>query len=88
MPVAPLPNHLPPNTVAAPPGTKDGATRILSIADRRLDELSKGPRPVAPERKVAQRPAEKAGEDFDGWRPVAPRQDSTETATQPRAIDR
>jgi hypothetical protein len=88
MPEAPLPGNLPPNTVAAPPGTKEGATRILSVTDRRLDELQKNPKPVAIQNNAPQRMAEKSSGDFDGWRPVATQQNPAETATQLREIER
>ena len=82
------PNHLPPGTVAAPEGTKEGATRILSVTDRRWDEVQKDPSPVALQHKSPQRTAEKPSEDFGGWRPVAPRQDPPETANRSRELDR
>ena len=85
---APSPNDLPAGTVAAPAGTKEGDTRILSVTDRRLDEPTKGPQPVAAQRKAPQRTAETASEDLDGWRPAAPHQDPVETATQSREIVR
>ncbi|MGO9115160.1 MAG: hypothetical protein ACLP9L_38600 [Thermoguttaceae bacterium] len=84
---APSPNHLPAATVAAPPGTKEGDTRILSITDRRLDELQRPSNPVALQRKSPQT-AEKPSEDPGGWRSASPRQDPTETANHLREIDR
>ena len=88
MPEAPSPNNLPPGTVAAPQGTKEGDTRILSVTDRRLDELQESPKTVAAKGKSPQRTVEKTSEELGGWRPVAPNQDPTETATQLRGIDR
>ncbi len=58
-----------------PPGTKEGDTRILSVTDRRLDELQRIPKPVAAQRKAPQ-PAD--GEAQRGSRRLAaraPRQD-------------
>jgi len=83
-----LPSRLPPRTVAAPPGTKEGATHILSVTDRRLDELQKSSKPVTVQPKSPQQAGEKPGEDLGGWRPVAPRQDSPEAANRLREIDR
>jgi hypothetical protein len=73
---APSLSSLPPNSAAAPPGTKEGDTRILSVTDRRLDALLRSSRREMP------------SEDLGGWRPVAPHQDPTETATPLREIDR
>ncbi len=87
-PAAPSPHDLPVHTVAAPPGTREGHTRILSTTDRRLDEPQERPKPVAAQGKSPQRTAEKPSGDFDGWRPVAPHQDPIETATQSRDINR
>ncbi|MEI8371691.1 MAG: hypothetical protein WCJ35_02535 [Planctomycetota bacterium] len=75
MPEAPAPNDLPLGTVAAPQGTKEGETRILSVTDRRLDELQESPKPVAAKGKSPQRTVEKPREDLGGWRPAAPHQD-------------
>ncbi len=88
MPEAPAQNNLPPGTVPAPQGTKEGDTRILSVTDRRLDELQENPKPMAAKGKSPQRTTEKPSEDLGGWRPVAPYQDPTKTATQLRGIDR
>ncbi len=62
LPEAPSPKDLPAGTVAAPPGTKEGATRILSVTDRRLDELQKAPRPMVDQPKALQRIAEKSNQ--------------------------
>jgi hypothetical protein len=85
---APSSNNLPPGTVAAPAGTKEGAVRILSVTDRRLDETKKSPKPVAADRKEPQRTTEEPKEDLRGWRPARPHEDPAETATQPREIER
>ncbi len=82
------PSHLPPATVAGPPGTKEGATRILSVTDRRLDELQRGSKPVATEHNLPQQTVKKPSEDLGGWRPVAPRPESLETANQSRETER
>jgi hypothetical protein len=74
--------------VAAPPGTKEGATHILSVTDRRLDELQRNAKPVAVQPKPPQQTGEKPSEDLGGWRPVASRQDSAEASNQPREINR
>ena len=60
-----------PGTVAAPPGTKEGDTRVLSVTDRRLDELQRNSKSAAAQRMAPQREAARPGDDFDGWRPVA-----------------
>jgi len=83
----PSPNDLPLGTVAAPLGTKEGETRILSVTDRRLDEHQGNSKPEAAEGKSQQK-AEQPSKDLGGWRPVMPHQDPTETATQSRGIDR
>lgn len=71
VPKAPLPtDSLPPRTVPAPPGTKEGDSRILSVTDRRLDELQKTPPPLAAAPKTPQRVAEKPDRDFGGWHPA------------------
>ena len=87
-PQACLPNNPRPRHADAPAGTKEGDTRLLSVADRRLDEPQKNPKPVAARHKAPQRTAEGAGEDFDDWRPAARHQDPTETASPSREIDR
>ncbi len=74
LPDAPLPDHLSPGTVAAPPGTKDGATRVLSITDHRLDELQRNSKPLAIENKTPQQTAKTPSADLGGWRPVAAQQ--------------
>jgi hypothetical protein len=79
---------LPSGTVPAPPGTKEGDTRILSVTDRRLDELQRTSKPLAGNRNSPQRTVEKPSEDLGGWRPVATHQEPTETATQLQEIDR
>jgi hypothetical protein len=79
---------LPPATTSAPAGTKEGATRILSVTDRRLDEPQNNPKPVAIQRKAPQRTAETPSEDFDGWRSVAPHQEPLETAARLHETDR
>jgi hypothetical protein len=45
VPAAPSPNDLRLETAPAPPGTKEGDTRILSVTDRRLDGLIANPKP-------------------------------------------
>ena len=83
----PSPNDLPATirrtapAVAAPPGTKEGDTRILSVTDRRLDKLQEGPMPIAAQPKSPQPTVEKPSEDLGGWRPVTPRQEPLEAAT-------
>jgi len=79
---------LPAGTVPAPPGTKEGDTRILSVTDRRLDELQRAPMPTADGPKSPKQVVEKPSEGLDGWRPAASHQDSLETASQVREIDR
>jgi hypothetical protein len=81
-------NRLPPGTVAAPPGTKEGETRVLSVTDRRLDELQRNSKPVAVQLKSASPTNEKPSVDTGGWRPVGARQDPTETANQLHEIER
>ncbi len=71
LPDAPLPDRLPPGTVAAPPGTKEGAMRILSITDHRLDELQRNSKSLANENKTPPQTAEEPSADIGGWRPVA-----------------
>ena len=88
VPLAPLPSNLPRGTVAAPPGTKEGDTRVLSVTDRRLDELQRISKPLAAKREASQPADEKPSEDLGGWRPVPNRQAPTETASQLREIDR
>ena len=85
---APARDRLPPGASAAPPGTREGQTRILSVADRRLDQRQGNPQSVAAKGQAPQPRAEKPGEDFGGWRPVAPHQDPPETASRLREIDR
>jgi len=85
---APTPSDVPSGTVPAPPGTKPGDTRILSITDRRLDELQRTPQHVADGRKTPQQAAEKSSEDLGGWRPAASHRDPTETTAQLRETDR
>ena len=70
------PMKLPPGTVLAPPGTREGDTRILSVTDRRLDESEKpaadGPQPKepAPMRSVEPQVQSPAPET-PGWRAVS-----------------
>ncbi len=82
---APMP---PPKMVAAPPGTKEGAIHVLSVTDRRLDELQRRSKPVAIERKLPQPTEEKPVSDPGGWHPVEPRQQPAEAASQLREIER
>lgn len=88
LPEAPGPNDLPVGKVDAPPGTKEGETRIVSVSDRRLDDVNKSPKPVAAQRNSPQPTSKQPGDDSDGWRPAANHQDPLETATQPREIVR
>ena len=81
VPKAPSPDDLPPHTVAAPPGTKEGDTRILSVTDRRLDEPRSDPKSVATQEKTPRPTAEKPADDLGGWRPAPRDQSPTETAT-------
>jgi hypothetical protein len=83
LPDAPSPDRLPPGTVAAPPGTKEGDTCVLSVTDRRLAEMQESSKSVSPERKTPT-----AASDLGGWRAVGPRQAPMETATQAHETDR
>ncbi len=84
-----LPPKTPPSgTVAAPAGTKEGDTRVLSITDRRVDEAQPAAKALAAGRKLAPRTAEQPSQYLGGWRAVAPRQDTPETASQPREVER
>jgi hypothetical protein len=78
LPDAPLPDRLPPGMVAAPPGTKEGATRILSVTDRRLADMVRSPKPEATGGKPPQPTAQKSGEDLGGWHAVPSRQEPTD----------
>jgi hypothetical protein len=81
------PSKLPPGTVPAPPGTKEGDKRILSVTDRRLDELQRTPKSLPAEHQSPQPKAQKADKIGGGWQPAAPHQEPAEPATQLRASD-
>ena len=75
------PMKLPPGSVLAPPGTREGDTRILSVTDRRLDESEKptstGPQPKepAPMRSAEAQSPEPASQstagETPGWKAVS-----------------
>ncbi len=85
---APLPGPLPPRMAAAPPGTKEGAVKVLSVTDHRLDELQRVSKALTVPSKSPQQTGEKPSQDLGGWRPVTPRQDSPEAANQMHEVER
>ena len=82
------PDHLPPSTVAAPPGAKEGDTHLLSVTDRRLDELQRTSKPVAIQGKTLQQTTKKPSAEVGGWHPAVPRRDPEEIASPSREISR
>ena len=60
---------LPAGTIPAPPGTREGSTRVLSVTDKRLDEA---PSEVA-DQKQPEPFAERPAASSEDWQPVTAR---------------
>ncbi len=83
MPEAPLPRIICHRTLSPlPQGPRRAHTRILSVTDRRLDELPKNRKPVALERKA---PQQDSGETQRRFRRLAARGAPIRTPWKPQA---
>jgi hypothetical protein len=83
----PSKSQLPPGTVPAPAGTKEGATRILSVTDHRLDESQRTVKTPVP-RPEPKPVAEKRSNEAEGWKSAAAQDDLTHSAIRLQATDR